>query len=198
MPWIAHILANPKRQETQADGCIRRWPRIEEAEGRALRAVLLPDGRTVHSALVQHGIQAMKIRYFQDTDTLYIELRPALVSETRDLDENTVIDLDDRGTICAITIEHASERMQSVKLTTACATACLDHQASAGHQTSANGCGRPDRTVAICAPSSRPSACVAPTRTRIRPRPDAQRAERPRPSWRAGAQQPGDPTDHPL
>jgi uncharacterized protein YuzE len=52
----------------------------------------------------------MKIRYFQDTDTLYIELRPALVSETRDLDADTVIDLDDRGAICAMTIEHASER----------------------------------------------------------------------------------------
>lgn len=145
MTWIAHILANPKRQETQADGCIRRWPRIEEAEGRALRVVLLPDGRTVHRTLVQNGIQAMKIRYFQDTDTLYIELRLALVSETRDLDENTVIDLDDRGTICAITIEHASERMQTLKLTTPCATACLDHQASAGHQASAYGYGRPDR-----------------------------------------------------
>jgi uncharacterized protein YuzE len=55
----------------------------------------------------------MKIRYFQDTDTLYIELRPALVSETRDLDEDTVIDLDERGPICAMTIEHASERANS-------------------------------------------------------------------------------------
>jgi uncharacterized protein YuzE len=51
----------------------------------------------------------MKIRYFQDTDTLYIELRAARVSETRDLDEDTVIDLDERGAICAMTIEHASE-----------------------------------------------------------------------------------------
>jgi uncharacterized protein YuzE len=113
----------------------------------------------------------MKIRYFQDTDTLYIELRPALVSETRDLDENTVIDLDDRGTICAITIEHASERMLSVKLTTPCATTCLDHQASTRHQASAHGYGRPDRPTAIFDPSSRPSAFVAPARTRIRPRP---------------------------
>jgi uncharacterized protein YuzE len=92
----------------------------------------------------------MKIRYFQDTDTLYIELRPALVSETRDLDENTVIDLDDRGTICAITIEHASERMQSVKFTTPCQTACLNHQASAGHPTSAEGWGRSDRPRDLC------------------------------------------------
>lgn len=54
----------------------------------------------------------MKIRYFQDTDTLYIELRSAQVAETRDLDEDTVIDLDERGEICAMTIEHASERAE--------------------------------------------------------------------------------------
>ncbi|MBB1078016.1 DUF2283 domain-containing protein [Rhodoferax sp. 4810] len=52
----------------------------------------------------------MKIKYFQDTDTLYIELRSANIIETRDLDENTLIDLDDAGTICGITIEHAQER----------------------------------------------------------------------------------------
>jgi uncharacterized protein YuzE len=52
----------------------------------------------------------MKIRYFRDTDTLYIELREAQVAETRDLDENTQIDVDSRGQICAITVEHASER----------------------------------------------------------------------------------------
>ncbi|MGX2032773.1 DUF2283 domain-containing protein [Methylocaldum gracile] len=52
----------------------------------------------------------MKITYFQDTDTLYIELKPAEVSETRDLDENTLLDLDQHGNICGITIEHAKER----------------------------------------------------------------------------------------
>ncbi len=52
----------------------------------------------------------MKIRYFRDTDTLYIELREAAVAETRDLDENTQIDVDARGQVCAITLEHASER----------------------------------------------------------------------------------------
>lgn len=52
----------------------------------------------------------MKIKYFQETDTLYIEFRPAEVSETRDLDENTLVDLDRDSNICAITIEHARER----------------------------------------------------------------------------------------
>ena len=52
----------------------------------------------------------MKIKYFQETDTLLIEFRVADVAETKDLDENTLLDLDRDGAICAITIEHASER----------------------------------------------------------------------------------------
>ena len=52
----------------------------------------------------------MKIRYFTDTDTLLIEFRDAPVAETRDLDENTLLDLDAQGNLCAITVEHASSR----------------------------------------------------------------------------------------
>ena len=52
----------------------------------------------------------MKIQYFQDTDTLYIEFRPTHVAETKDLDEHTLLEMDDAGQICGITIEHASER----------------------------------------------------------------------------------------
>jgi uncharacterized protein YuzE len=52
----------------------------------------------------------MKIKYFQGTDTLHIEFRAAEVSETRDLDENTQLDIDKGGNICAMTIEHARDR----------------------------------------------------------------------------------------
>jgi uncharacterized protein YuzE len=52
----------------------------------------------------------MKIKYFQDTDTLYIEFRANQVAETKDLDENTLLDIDRDGNICGITIEHASAR----------------------------------------------------------------------------------------
>jgi len=52
----------------------------------------------------------VKIKYFQDTDTLYIEFRPVEVAETKDLDENTLLDLDRDGNICGITIEHARDR----------------------------------------------------------------------------------------
>ena len=52
----------------------------------------------------------MKVSYFDDTDTLYIELKDDEVSETKDLDENTILDLDSAGNICAMTIEHAKDR----------------------------------------------------------------------------------------
>ena len=52
----------------------------------------------------------MKITYFQDTDTLYIEFRSSEVAETRDLDENTLLDIDIHGSLCGLTLEHAGER----------------------------------------------------------------------------------------
>jgi len=54
----------------------------------------------------------MKIRYFEDTDTLLIELKPGSVAETRDLDENTLLDLDAQGQVLAITLEHATARTE--------------------------------------------------------------------------------------
>ena len=52
----------------------------------------------------------MKVQYFEDTDTLYIEFRADGIVESRDLDENTVMDVDAGGNVCAITFEHASLR----------------------------------------------------------------------------------------
>ena len=52
----------------------------------------------------------MNIKYFQDTDTLYIEFRKDAVTESRDLDEDTLLDLDASGNIVAITVEHARQR----------------------------------------------------------------------------------------
>ena len=52
----------------------------------------------------------MNIKYFQDTDTLYIEFRKDAITESRDLDEDTLLDLDAAGNIVAITVEHARQR----------------------------------------------------------------------------------------
>ena len=59
----------------------------------------------------------MKMSYFDDTDTLYIEFREDSVVETKDLDENTILDLDASGNIIAITVEHASTRTEISQLT---------------------------------------------------------------------------------
>lgn len=52
----------------------------------------------------------MKINYSQDTDALYIEFRGETIVEAWDLDENTLLELDHRGRLCAMTMEHASQR----------------------------------------------------------------------------------------
>ncbi|MFM7438420.1 MAG: DUF2283 domain-containing protein [Snowella sp.] len=52
----------------------------------------------------------MKLQYFKDTDTLYIEFKNSDIVETQDLDENTLLEFDKEGAICAITMEHASQR----------------------------------------------------------------------------------------
>ncbi len=58
----------------------------------------------------------MKVKYFQDTDTLYIEFRDRAIAESRELDENTILDVDVDGNVCAITFEHASERTDVERL----------------------------------------------------------------------------------
>lgn len=63
------------------------------------------------------AIPGMKIRYLTDTDTLLMEFRDAQVAETRDLDENTVLDLDADRNVCAITVEHASKRAGAPEIT---------------------------------------------------------------------------------
>lgn len=52
----------------------------------------------------------MNIKYFQATDTLYIEFRKGEIAETRDLNENTLLDIDSDGSIVALTMEHARQR----------------------------------------------------------------------------------------
>lgn len=49
----------------------------------------------------------MKVKYFEDTDTLYLELSVSKVAETRELNENVYLDLDDEGKVVSLTIEHA-------------------------------------------------------------------------------------------
>jgi uncharacterized protein YuzE len=52
----------------------------------------------------------MKIKYFPDTDTLLVNFSDKKVVETRDLNENILIELDGKGRIVSMTIEHAKQQ----------------------------------------------------------------------------------------
>ena len=51
----------------------------------------------------------MKINHFEDTDTLHIVFTVNPVVETQEMSENVYIDLDERGNLVSMTIEHAEE-----------------------------------------------------------------------------------------
>jgi len=52
----------------------------------------------------------MKARYFQDTDTLYFELRATEVTDTRNINDDTILDYDAEGNVVGITLEHAGSK----------------------------------------------------------------------------------------
>ena len=52
----------------------------------------------------------MKIKYFPDTDTLLVNFSEREIVETRDLNENVLIELDKDGLVVSMTIEHAKDQ----------------------------------------------------------------------------------------
>ena len=54
----------------------------------------------------------MKITYFEDTDTLLVYFNNNEITETKDLNENTLIELDENGKVVSMTIEHAKEQTE--------------------------------------------------------------------------------------
>ena len=55
LEWIQRVIDMPSKETIQADGRIRRWASIAEADGRFLRVILLEDGETVHNAFFDRG-----------------------------------------------------------------------------------------------------------------------------------------------
>ena len=52
----------------------------------------------------------MRIKFFSDTDTALVEFSDRGVAETKEINENIYIDLDDSGNLVAMTIEHARQQ----------------------------------------------------------------------------------------
>ncbi len=52
----------------------------------------------------------MKVRYFPDTDTAYLEFSQNEPAETREINESIYLELDNNGNLVGMTIEHAQEQ----------------------------------------------------------------------------------------
>jgi len=57
MDWILSTIENPSYTEKQSDGRIRYWAKIEEAENRYLRVILLEDEETIHNAFFDRSFK---------------------------------------------------------------------------------------------------------------------------------------------
>lgn len=60
----------------------------------------------------------MKLHYYPETDSLYIELKSTLGTEVREIVEGLVVDLDANGNIVGLDIDHASRKLDLSKVET--------------------------------------------------------------------------------
>lgn len=58
----------------------------------------------------------MKLHYYPDTDSLYIELKAAAGAEAREVADGVILDLDAAGDLVGFDIENASKRFDLTKL----------------------------------------------------------------------------------
>lgn len=59
----------------------------------------------------------MKLNYYPETDSLYIDLSERLSVESREISEGIVLDYDAEGTLVGIDIDNASRKVDLKKLT---------------------------------------------------------------------------------
>jgi uncharacterized protein YuzE len=60
----------------------------------------------------------MKLHYYPETDSLYIELKSSPGVETREIVEGLVVDLDAKGDVVDFDIDHASRKLDLSKIET--------------------------------------------------------------------------------
>ena len=60
----------------------------------------------------------MKLHYYADTDSLYVELKSSPGAETREVASGLNVDLDVNGDVVGFDIDHASKRLELATLET--------------------------------------------------------------------------------
>jgi uncharacterized protein YuzE len=60
----------------------------------------------------------MKLHYYPETDSLYIELKDSPGAEAREIVEGLVADFDSQGHVVGLDIDHASHKLDLSKVET--------------------------------------------------------------------------------
>lgn len=59
----------------------------------------------------------MRVRYFADTDTLLVTFSDSPIADARDLNEDVLVEFDDKGRVVSMTIEHAKQQTDVAEFT---------------------------------------------------------------------------------
>ncbi len=60
----------------------------------------------------------MKLHYYPETDSLYIELTSAPGAEAREIVEGLIVDFDANGNVVGLDIDHASRKLDLSRIET--------------------------------------------------------------------------------
>lgn len=69
-----------------------------------------------HPIFPESRVQAMKLNYYPETDSLYIDLSEQPSVESREISEGVLLDYDANGRLVGIDIDNASSKVEMEKL----------------------------------------------------------------------------------
>jgi len=115
--WCIQVVQNPVKSEHQEGNRFPFWGPIQEQDGRMLRVVTLADKVNHSQCNFRPRIYSMKLNYYSETDSLYIDLTEHPSVESREVSEGIVLDYDAEGNLAGIDIDNASRKVRLQELT---------------------------------------------------------------------------------
>jgi uncharacterized protein YuzE len=115
--WCIRVLQEPLKNESQEGNRYRFWGKIEEFEGRIFESYYVGGQAYNSQRFSGQRFQTMKLNYYADTDSLYIDLSERPSVESREITEGIVLDYDAEGNLVGIDIDNASRKVDLKKLT---------------------------------------------------------------------------------
>ena len=109
--WCIRVIQSPLRAEPQDTDRWRFWGVIPELEGSFLRVVTFSDKLTHTERISRPAIQTMKLNYYPETDSLYIDLSAGTSVDSVAVSEGVVLDYDAKVNLVGIDIDEASRKL---------------------------------------------------------------------------------------